>query len=415
MSPVEIAFFSDSYLPVHDGVAHEVSALARALTRLGHGVKVFAPHPIKGASPKEELVAGVPVVRSRSLPVPYYGGYRWALFPFPQLRGQRFRQEVDVVHLHTPGIMGSAGFFASRQYRKPLLGTFHTNVWAMRGSFPPTPMTRLFFRAAWWYTLGTYWRCDRTTAPTTEAARTLEEAVRKPFARPIEVVPNGIEVERFRPGVDTPDWRVRCGLPEGPMVTFLGRLTEDKGVHRFLDAVEAVARHRPISAVIGGSGPEAGRVRERIAAAPLAASVRYLGPIAEEEKPALLSQSAIFVLPSTSDTSSLSLLEAMASGAAAIASDRGGLPGIVRDGENGLVVPIERPEALAEALDGLLADDARRRRLGEAGRRWVDEEASIEGTARRFISLYGQLLDEPDAGSRAVGARATGPLRPLGG
>jgi glycosyltransferase involved in cell wall biosynthesis len=271
----------------------------------------------------------------------------------------------------------------------------------MRSSFATDPLTRLFFRAAWWYTLGTYWRCDVTTAPTAEAARTLERATGKPFRRPVEVVPNGIEVERFRPGVGSPDWRTRCGLPDGPMLTFLGRLTVDKGVHRFLDAVERLAPDRPMAALIAGAGPEEAAVRERLRSGALARVVRYVGPVAEEEKPALLAQSDLYVLPSTSDTSSVSCLEAMAAGATCVTSDQGGLPDVVHDRRTGRVVPLDPPDALPAAIAELLDDPAERARLGRAGREYVLQAASIESTARRFISLYGLLLSEEDRVARS--------------
>jgi glycosyltransferase involved in cell wall biosynthesis len=392
---MEIAFFTESYPPIRDGVAEEVSSLARTLTRLGHGVRVYTPDRGRSSPPPAETDDGVRVVRTRSVPVPIYGEYRWAIFPFPALRGQRIREEVDVVHLHTPGIMGSAAFLTARYFHKPLVGTFHTNVWAMRDSFPSTPLVRLFFRAAWWYSLGTYWRCDAATAPTAEAGAALMSASGKPFRRPVTVIPNGIEVDRFRPGIRTPDWRARCGLPDEPLVTYLGRLTVDKGVHRFLDAVEAAGSEAAFSAIVAGAGPEEAAVRRRLRENPrLAARTRFVGPVAEEEKPALLSQSSLFVLPSTSDTSSLALLEAMASGAPSIAPDVGGPRELVEDGVTGRLVPVLSEGALSRAIVDLVRDAPLRGRLGRAAALHVRETASIEVSARRFISLYEHLISQ---------------------
>ncbi len=399
---MEIAFFTETFPPTRDGVAVEVSELARALVRLGHGVRVFTTHPTVGAPSRRDVVDGIPVVRVRSLPVPLYAEYRWALFPFLRLRGEHLAG-VDVVHVHTPGMMGSAGFLSARRYGKPLVGTFHTNVWEMRSSFPANPLVGLFFAAARWYTLGTYWRCDITTAPTDAARRALLGSAGKPFRRAVEVVPNGIEVDRFRPGISVPDWRERCGLPDAPLVTYLGRLTVDKGVHRFLDAVAAIPGDPPFRAVVAGSGPEADRVRARLRdEAELARRVRYLGPVAEEEKPALLAQTSVFVLPSTSDTSSVALLEAMAAGAACVVSSVGGPADIVEDGTTGRVVDPRSSAVLASAIAGLLTDPDGRRRLGEAARRYVGRTASIDATARRFISLYELLLGERAQGARRV-------------
>jgi 1,2-diacylglycerol 3-alpha-glucosyltransferase len=400
---VEIAFFTDSYLPTHDGVAKETHALARAVRRQGHGVTVYTAQPAGPAVPREEEIDGVPVVRTRSLPVPFYGQYRWALFPFRRLR-RRLTGHVDVVHLFSQGMMGNAGLLLGRRLRRPVLGTFNTDIYAMRTSFPRTYPVRLFFRVARIWTLGLYFRCDLTTAPSAHARDALLSHARKPWRRPVEVVENGVELDRFHPGISEPDWRERCGLGPEPVVTFLSRLTSDKGVHRFLDAVERLPDALSFSAVIGGVGPEAGTMRRRIAeSAALSRRVRYLGPIAEEEKPALLAQSDLLVLPSTSDTASIVLLEAMACGACGVASSVGGPAAILRDGETGRLVPPE-PAAISRALAELLADPAERHRLARNAAQWVRSEASIERSARRFISLYTLLLEE-----RGVpAARSTG-------
>lgn len=391
---MQVAFFTDSYLPTRDGVATVTSALARELTDLGHSVTVFAPSPASGPPRVEMPSEGVSVVRSRSLPVPLYGQYRWGLFPFSQLRRRNFRG-FDVIHIHTPGIMGSTGFLAARHLHKPLVGTFHTNVWEMRYSFPRTVWLRMFFRAASWYALGSYYRCDVTTVPSLLAKKWIDEHTGKPFRRPVEVVPNGIELERFHPGIRVPDWRERCGLPSAPLVTYLGRLTIDKGVHRYLDALADLSGREDFAGVIAGAGPEEDRVRERLRSDPrLAGRVRYVGPVAEEEKASLLAQSELFVLPSTSDTSSIALLEAMACGSACLALDVGGPAEILRDNVTGRLVSPSADGALAGAISDLLASGSHRDRLRQAAIEYVRQEASIQRTATRFMAIYRMLLDE---------------------
>jgi 1,2-diacylglycerol 3-alpha-glucosyltransferase len=313
---MEVVFYTDSYVPMRDGVAAVTEGLARSLRRLGHSVSVFAPNPAPGPRTVETDPDGVVVTRVRSIPSPLYPQYRWPVNPFALLRERGGIGDADVLHLHSPGGVGSAGFLTSRRFHRPLVGTFHTNIREMQSSVPSRLLVPTFFRVAWWYNLGTYWRCDVATAPSAAARDALMSHARKPFRHPVEVVPNGIDVDRFRPGLRSPDWRARCGLPSDPLVTYLGRLTVDKGVHRFLDALEANLAHQDLVAVVGGTGPEESAVRERIARSPrLLERVRYVGPVAEEEKPSLLSQTDLFVLPSTSDTSSIALLEAMASGA----------------------------------------------------------------------------------------------------
>jgi 1,2-diacylglycerol 3-alpha-glucosyltransferase len=397
---MEVAFFTDSYLPTRDGVATVTSALARELTNLGHPVTVFTT--ATPGAPEEAEADGIPIYRTRSVPVPLYREYRWGIFPFIHVRSSKFRDRFDVVHLHTPGMMGSTAFLAARYYRKPLIGTFHTNVWEMRGSFPSTPLVRLFFRIATWYSLGSYYRCDLTTVPSLPAKDWLAAHARKRFRRTVQVVPNGIEVDRFRPGIVVPDWRERCGLRSSPLVSYLGRLTIDKGVHRFLDLLAQLEPRSDFVGIIAGAGPEEAAVRQRIRSDErLAHRVRYVGPVAEEEKASLLAQSDIFVLPSTSDTSSVALLEAMACGCACVATDRGGPRDILKDGVTGRLVPVTESGTLARTVESLLDDAAERNRLRRQALDYVRREASIERTASRFIALYELLLAEKKA--RAAG------------
>ena len=398
---MDVAFYTDTYVPTRDGVAAVTSGLAREMARQGASVHVFTTHPRLGAPTEEQLVDGIPVTRVRSVPVPMYGQYRWPVFPFGILREAHGGRDADILHLHTPGPIGSMGFLAARRYGRPLVGTFHTNLKEMRASLPSKFLVPSFFRIAWWYNLGTYWRCDVTTTPSEAARNALVAAVSKPFRRPIEVIPNGIDAERFRPGLTVPDWPLRCGLPSGPIVTYLGRLTVDKGIHRFLDAVAAAREHCDLAAIVGGEGPEEAAVRRRIADDPrLARHVRYVGPVVEEEKPALLAQSDLFVLPSTSDTSSVALLEAMACGTMVIAPSTGGAAEVVDDGRTGRRVAVLEPGALARAIVELLDRPGERQAIGRAAAEAVRRTASLETMARRFIALYRLLLSERESGGR---------------
>ena len=392
---MEIAYFTDSYPPMRDGVAQVTSGLARTIAAQGHSVRVYAPRTASGEERREETADGVEVHRLRSLPVPLYGEYRWPVFPFRVVTGSA--RDADIVHLHTPGMLGTTGFLSARHARRPLVGTFHTNLDAMRQSVPRKFLVPLFFRVAWWWNLGTYYRCDRATAPSEAARATLLSGARKPFRHPVEVVPNGIDVGRFHPGTSVPDWRTRCGLGSVPLVTYLGRLTTDKGIHRFLDGFVHAAAETDIVGIIGGSGPEEPAVRARLASEPaLRSRVRYVGPVAEEEKAALLGQTDVFVLPSTSDTSSVALLEAMACGTAVIAPSVGGAAEVVQEGRTGRIVDPEVPQRLGGAIAELARDGADRRRIGDEAETWVRENRSLEAMARRFISVYRCLLGETE-------------------
>jgi glycosyltransferase involved in cell wall biosynthesis len=368
-------------------------------------VHVYAPHATPGEPTREDTEDGVRVVRFRSIRVPLYPQYSQPVFssvmPLWGRRTERVVSDADIVHVHSPGFVGSTGFLLARHRGAPLVGTFHTNLYEMRNCVPSKFLIPTFFRIASRYNLGLYWRCDVATAPTVAARSALLARASKPFRRPVQIVPNGIDLDAFHPGLNVPDWRTRCGLPAGPLVTYLGRLTVDKGIHRFLDAVAEATGRTDMVAIVGGSGPEEGAVRERVAGDPrLTRRVRYVGPVDEAEKGALLAQSSIFVLPSTSDTSSIGILEAMACGATCIGPDVGGPAEIVEDGVTGRRVSVRTPEELAGAIVALVDQPAERRRMAENALRFVRTTASIDAMAVRLAAIYSTLIELPASPGR---------------
>ena len=392
---MRIAFFTDTFPPTHDGVAQVTEALARALERRGHSVSVFTV-ALPGTPRQEERPDGIRVHRFASLPAPGYSQYRIALFPWARV-GVRWA-DFDVAHIHTPGFVGLAGRWAAQRARIPMVGTYHTDLARMLQGAGRHRISRAFFRAWGRWSIDRCRGCDLSPAPTEPARASLLAPGRVALRRDPWVIGNGVDTALFRPGLRDPDWRSRWDLPEGPLITFLGRLTRDKGALRFLDAVERLDRKASWGAVLGGEGPQEASVVSRIADGGQASRVRYIGPVSESEKPALLSQTDVFVLPSLSDTSSVALLEAMACAAATVVTARGGPGEIARSSGAGWVVDPEDPRQLSEAIEGLLADPLLRRGHGERGRAWVTSHASIERMAAEFEDGYGSVRPPTSTG-----------------
>jgi 1,2-diacylglycerol 3-alpha-glucosyltransferase len=383
---MRIALFTDTYLPTHDGVGHMVDDLARTLGKRGHKVTIFTvtmPGPAF-----EESNTGARVVRSKSIPLPYYRQYRTAVMPWFKVTGAVEDGGFDVCHIHTPAMMGFAGLLASRHWDVPAVGTFHTNVKEMQKSLPRTWSLRTFFRLFWFWSAGVYARCNRVTAPTTSAKALLISSYRKEKQSPVVVVPNGVDADRFHLGITTPDWSPRLDCKDKPIVTFLGRLTLDKGIHTFLDAI-ALLPEGSCRAVIAGEGIEKEKVIARLSSDPtLGKAVRYVGRVSEGEKPALLSQSKLWVMPSTADTSSISALEAMSSGAVCIASNMGGPAEIIRNGETGFLVDPHDPAILAKTIAHALSNAHDLTEMSHRARAAVMDYFSTERMADHYMEIY---------------------------
>lgn len=176
--------------------------------------------------------------------------------------------------------------------------------------------------------------------------------------------------------------RERYGLDGRVPVLFVGTLTQRKGVRELLAAFEEVVRARPDALLLlAGNGNEEPALRRRVAEAGLGDSVRFVGFLSHQELPLLSALAAVFVLPSRYDAWPAAVLEAMSLGLPIITTDAVGMvPEIVRDGENGLVVPVNVPSALAVALLRLIASPDERRRMGERSleliRSWTARDAA---------------------------------------
>lgn len=408
--PLRIAFFTDSFPPTHDGVAEATSALGAELSALGHELTVFTVR-LPGQRRRERLANGVTVRRHLALAAPSYPEYRVALLPYAPLFLSRHR--FDLVHIHTPGFVGLAGYLASRRWRTPAIGTFHSDLRGMLAGAGKSAVTRAFFRAWARFNVDLCLHCDATTAPTSAARIPLDAA--RVSGRQSVVIENGVDVIRFRPGVTSPDWHDRLGVPQGrPFVTFLGRLTRDKGVLRFLDAVEGLRPEVPSFAIVGGAGPLRATVAERFShGSALADRGGFVGVVPDQEKAALLAQSRVFVLPSLSDTSSVALLEAMACGAGCVVTNRGGPAEIARRSGAGILVEPEDIHGLSRAVEELLEEPTRTAAMAATGMAWVRGEASVQRSASLFVRLYRQTLAERERDAGASPHQFGNDLTPL--
>jgi glycosyltransferase involved in cell wall biosynthesis len=173
---------------------------------------------------------------------------------------------------------------------------------------------------------------------------------------------------------------------EGPIVGTVGRLAPEKGQDVLIRSLPQVP---DLTAVLVGEGPARERL-ERLAAE-LGVSDRVLMPGFVPDSRTWMAMYDVFAMPSREEGMPLALIEAMLASRPVVATAIGGMPDVVVDGETGLVVPPEDPDALAEALRGLFADDERRATMGSRARTRAKEEFSFSQMVRGYESLYEEL------------------------
>ncbi|MCC2962425.1 glycosyltransferase family 4 protein [Massilia sp. IC2-278] len=174
-------------------------------------------------------------------------------------------------------------------------------------------------------------------------------------------------------------------------ILFLGRLEAAKGTAELLDAVAQLAPRFPqLRLVMGGSGDLEGFRRDAERRG-IAARIDLPGWLDAAARDAELARASVFCLPSHAEGLPMAVLEAMAAGKAVVASSVGGIPELVRDGENGLLVPPRDGAALACALARLLEDEGLRSRLGASARKTVEAQYSTQAVCGRLAAIYNDL------------------------
>lgn len=210
--------------------------------------------------------------------------------------------------------------------------------------------------------------------------------------RPVRIY-NGIDLARF--GWQPP----RAGAQE---ILAVGRLVEKKGFHILIEALRMLAAQgRPVRARIIGAGEEEADLRAQIASCGLVDRVRLSGPMPQADVRAAMADAALLACPcvigedGNRDGMPTVLLEAMALGLPCVGSDVTGIPELIRNGENGLVVEQGDAAGLATAMGRLLDDAGLRDRLSRAARATIERDYDI----RRNVPLLGQLFDRCHAGN----------------
>ena len=193
---------------------------------------------------------------------------------------------------------------------------------------------------------------------------------------------------------------------ESALVAFTGRCSEEKGVYDLLQATLGLRRAIPrLRLELAGDG-DLDELERSIASMGLADRVRVHGWIDRRRRDELLARAAIFVLPSHAEGLPMSLLEAMAAGCAVVASRVGGIPDVVSDGDNGLLVEPGDTEALAAAIARLAADPALAQRLGERARATIAARFTPEPALQRLGQIYSSLGVTKEPGTVPVFAPA---------
>lgn len=346
---MRIAFFTETFLPKIDGVVTRLVRTLEQLAALGHEALLFAPHD------PPESYAGHRVIRVPALPFrPWYPELFLGL-PRPRLGRELDRFHPDIVHVVNPVVLGLWGTALAKQRNLPLLASYHTDItqYARHLKLPMLQEpSRRFLRDV--HNQAHVNLC--TSVPMVNSARGLG-------IQRVRLWPKAVDTDLFHPDRRTGAMRERLtdGHPDAPLMVYVGRLSFEKRI----DWLYAPITQLPdVRLALIGSGPAEAALRQRFAGT----NTVFTGYMSGADLAAAYASADVFAFPSDTETLGFVAMEAMACGVPAVGARAGGIPDVIRDGENGLMFTPGDLGDLTEKLRSLLFDEELRHRLGRQAR-----------------------------------------------
>jgi glycosyltransferase involved in cell wall biosynthesis len=299
--------------------------------------------------------------------------------PFDVLRLQQFLHAWEPAIVHTFLLTASLyGRFAAMLARVPVVIGTEVNVYERK---------QLVHR------LAERWLLRHTDAVVASAASVRDFYLDQIAADPgkVQVIYNAVDWSQLDTTLSRAELRAEIGVPmEAPVAAIIARLTEQKAHGVLLDAIKATPELGALHVIAVGDGHLRDHLRARSDTLGLAGRVHFVG--ARRDLGNMLGASDMFVMPSLWEGLPLSLVLAMGAGLPVVGSRVAGIPEIVEDGVNGLLVDPGNAAQLGHAMARILADNAGSAAMGQAARAFVRPRFGVDGLIASTTALYERLL-----------------------
>jgi glycosyltransferase involved in cell wall biosynthesis len=356
------------------GAEQMIMTLITALDRESFDVRLAALEKKRASS--TAIISAARAAGIDAVTLPCRGWVDWDAIQ--SLKRLVEEQKIDILHCHEPKSR-LYGAIVSRMTGVPMVATHH--LWT--GQNLRTRLVELLDAAV-------LHGCYKVIAVSSSVAQSMRRALVP--SRRIEVIPNGIALSGFRDGQQNSEVRASLGIPPGlPVIGAVGRLDIQKGHERLIEAARKITdAGQDATYIIVGEGVERPRLESLVQSLDLSDRVLLLG-YKSDIRPYLAIMD-LFVLPSRREGTPMALLEAMAMSKPVVATAVGGVPDVLTDGIDGIMLPENGTAGLSDALLRLLRDPALARQIARAGRRRVETEFSSRRMAGRYEDVYRRCL-----------------------
>ena len=359
---LKIGQFSDTFLPVVDGVGRVVQAYAETLTAMGHQVTVVAPMYDTGSR------GGLPyeLLDFMASPVPGLKQYRFGEAMLDAHYRKRIRMvELDIVHAHSPFTAGSEALRLAVVRKLPLVGTVHSKYY---DDFLKNTKSESIAKMMTKVVVNYYNRCDEVWSVGANMADVLKEYG---YEGEVHILPNGATLRTPRPS-DAEEVTRRFNLGDDPMILFVGQMDWKKNILTVLEACAEMKKQGiRFKLLMAGQGLDLAAIQQKLHDLNLADCSQTLGHISDTSLlDGLYQRATVFAFPSLYDTGPMVVREAAVMGTPSVLVRGSTAAEVIRDGENGYLCEND-PKDLARVMTGVLADREARDRAGQMARETI--------------------------------------------
>ncbi|MFL0789985.1 MAG: glycosyltransferase family 4 protein [Prochlorococcus sp.] len=376
---MKIAFFTETFLPKVDGIVTRLTKTVEHLVKAGDEVIVFCPE----GAPSNYM--GAKVIGVPAMPLPLYPELKLAL-PRPSVSEALEAFKPDLVHVVNPAVLGLGGIWLAKTSGIPLVASYHTHLpkyLEHYGMGMLEPLLWELLKAA--HNQAVLNLCTSTAM----VAELSEKGIQN-----TDLWQRGVDTDLFRPELRSQEMRRRLlgnFDDQGSLLLYVGRLSAEKQIERIKPVLQALPQTR---LALVGDGPH----RQQLEKCFENTATTFVGYLAGEELASAYASGDAFVFPSSTETLGLVLLEAMAAGCPVVGANRGGIPDIISDGENGCLYEPDGEDggaqSLIDATQRLLGNDVERQGLRKASRQEAERWGWASAT-EQLRDYYRQVLNSP--------------------
>lgn len=381
---MRILMISDVYFPRINGVSTSIKTFSEELRQLGHDITLIAPAYGGGTADAYGIIR----IASRYLPIdPEDRMMRYG--DILRLTDALQKQAYDLVHIQTPFVAHYAGVKLARLLGLPVVETYHTLFEEYLFHYVPYSPRSLMRFAARRFTSR---QCNQVDAMIVPSTPMLEVLRAYGVDTPVEIIPTGLQPDRFRPG-DGPAFRRKHGIDAGrPVLVHVGRVAHEKNIGFLLYVLDRVRREVPdVLMIIAGEGPALAGLKKLAARLDLQAHTCFVGYLSRDgELLDCYCAGDAFVFASRTETQGLVLLEAMALGVPVVSTAIQGTQDILK-GACGALIAEDDIGGFSAKVITLLRDAALRQRLSGEGRAYA-ATWSAAALAQKMEKFYTGLV-----------------------